>query len=123
MAPLAREDTDASVRLLIDNRAIQYLPVLSRDSLADRDFMDRCGAAGPRDGLVFPCWSESVLAAMAALWMLIWQLWVGRVNSPRKRECPLLARSVAEGVRDREFRVREDSWADRIHDVRRGLLA
>ncbi len=59
-APLAGEDADASVRLLIDKRAVQYLPVLSRESLADRDFMDRCGAAGARDGLVFPCWSEPV---------------------------------------------------------------
>lgn len=28
-----------------------------------------------------------------------------------------------EVVRDREFRVREDSWADCIHDIRRGLLS
>jgi hypothetical protein len=59
-APLAGEDADASVRVLIDRRAVLYLPVLSVESLADRDFMDRCGAAGARDGLVFPCWSESV---------------------------------------------------------------
>lgn len=60
IAPLAGEDANESVRTLIDKRAVQYLPVLSRESLADRDFMDRCGAAGARDGLVLPCWSEQV---------------------------------------------------------------
>lgn len=78
-APLAGEDADASVRLLIDRRALQYLPVLSRDSLADRDFMDRCGAAGARDGLIFPCWSESVAD-------LLQQSRVGRLEPARFHE-------------------------------------
>ncbi len=59
-APIAAEDADATVRELIDKRALLYLPVLSAKSLADRDFVDRCGAAGARDALVFPCWAESV---------------------------------------------------------------
>ncbi len=60
IAPLAGDDANESVRVLIDRRAVQYVPVLSRDSLADRDFMDRCGAAGARDGLVLPCWAEQL---------------------------------------------------------------
>lgn len=57
-APLAGENADDSVRLLIQKRALQYLPVLSTIALDDRDFMDRCGAAGVRDELLLPCWSS-----------------------------------------------------------------
>jgi hypothetical protein len=56
-APLAGENADESVRALIQRRAQQYLPVLSVDAVADRDFMDRCGLAGAIDGRVLPCWS------------------------------------------------------------------
>lgn len=59
-APLAGEDADSSVRLLIQKRALQYLPILSPRALADADLMGRCGAASARDGLVLPCWSASL---------------------------------------------------------------
>jgi hypothetical protein len=56
-APLAGENADESVRVLIQKRAQQYLPVLSDRALADRDFMDRCGSAGTIESRVLPCWS------------------------------------------------------------------
>jgi len=59
-APLAGENVDQSVRVLIQSRATQYLPVLSPAALGDRDFMDRCGAASARDDFLLPCWSSSV---------------------------------------------------------------
>ena len=59
-APLAGEDADSSVRLLIKNRASQYLPILSPHALADVDFVGRCGAASAYDALLLPCWSSSL---------------------------------------------------------------
>lgn len=59
-APLAGEDADSSVRLLIQNRALQYLPILSPCALDDADMMGRCGAASAFDGLVLPCWSAAI---------------------------------------------------------------
>jgi hypothetical protein len=59
-APLAGENADASVRLLIERRAGRYLPVLSTDALRDANLMARCGIACNQDGLTIPCWSESL---------------------------------------------------------------
>lgn len=59
-APLAGENADASVRLLIQRRARLYLPILSPESLADREFHERCIVAEGRDGLVLPCWAAVV---------------------------------------------------------------
>lgn len=56
-APLAGENADETVRLLIQRRAQLYLPVLSVEALADRDFMDRCGLAGTIERQVLPAWS------------------------------------------------------------------
>lgn len=59
-APLAGEDIDTSVQLLIKNRAIKYLPILSLNSLADTDFISRVNAANSGDSFVIPCWSEDL---------------------------------------------------------------
>ena len=62
-APLAGESPDESVRLLIERRAVQYLPVLSPAALRDADLVGRCGLACGADGLTIPCWSSVVDAA------------------------------------------------------------
>lgn len=59
-APLAGEDADASVRLLVERRASRYLPILSSAALADADLVARCGVACNVEGLTIPCWSEEV---------------------------------------------------------------
>ena len=59
-APLAGENADETVRLLVQKRAQLYLPVLSVEALADLDFMDRCGLAGTIERQVLPCWSMSM---------------------------------------------------------------
>jgi len=64
IAPLAGESIDASVRTLLQTRAAQYIPILSPAALKDRDFMDRCGAAGTRADFLLPCWSSSLMEAL-----------------------------------------------------------
>ena len=64
IAPLAGENADDSARLLVENRAIQYLPVLSVHSLADSGFMERCGGASSRDGFLIPCWAQHLGAEL-----------------------------------------------------------
>ena len=59
-APLAGENADSTVRTLIDNRAIQYLPILSREALEEPNFISRCGAALSKDDFVLPCWLDSL---------------------------------------------------------------
>jgi hypothetical protein len=54
-APLAGENSDESVRKLLDLRAIQYMPVVSEASLSDQLFLERCAVAGVKDGFVLPC--------------------------------------------------------------------
>ncbi|MCG8047523.1 MAG: toll/interleukin-1 receptor domain-containing protein [Candidatus Thiodiazotropha endolucinida] len=54
-APLAGENADDSVRVLIDKRAERYLPILSASSLDDVDLMGRCGYASGLDDLTIPC--------------------------------------------------------------------
>ena len=59
-APLAGEDADASVRTLIQQRATQYLPIMSLAALADANLLGRCAAACERNDFVTPCWSSPV---------------------------------------------------------------
>jgi len=55
-APLAGEDADETVRMLIAHRAHRYLPILSSASLADPLFLERCAIATARSpDLVIPC--------------------------------------------------------------------
>jgi hypothetical protein len=59
-APLAGENIDDTIRTLIEKRAVQYLPFLSRESLSHQAFKDRCAIAGAREGLLLPCWADPV---------------------------------------------------------------
>ena len=54
-APMAGETPDDTVRTLIDNRAVRYLPILSTAALEHADLVARCVVAGSHDGLVIPC--------------------------------------------------------------------
>lgn len=61
-APLAGQDADQSVRALIEERAIRYIPILSDASIRDADFAGRCGAAAGREAFVLPCRSGPLSA-------------------------------------------------------------
>lgn len=60
IAPMAGENADESVRILIEQRAQQYLPILSPAAVTDVNLMARCGAAASRDGLLLPCLAARV---------------------------------------------------------------
>jgi len=55
IAPLAGENTDETVRKLLETRACHYLPVVSTSSLSDSDFLERCTIAATKEGFVLPC--------------------------------------------------------------------
>ncbi len=54
-APLAGENTDETVRKLLEMRAVQYLPFVSDASLADGVFLERCTIASAKEDFVLPC--------------------------------------------------------------------
>lgn len=54
-APLAGENPDDSVRMLLQVRASQYLPVVTAASLSDQLFLERCALAASKDDFVLPC--------------------------------------------------------------------
>lgn len=54
-APLAGENTDETVRKLLEVRAIQYLPVISASSLSSSVFLERCIIAAAKEDFVLPC--------------------------------------------------------------------
>jgi hypothetical protein len=55
MAPLAGENADETVRQLTNQRAVQYLPVVSTISAVDGIFLERCALAAAREDFVIPC--------------------------------------------------------------------
>lgn len=59
-APLAGENPDESIRRLINCRAKRYLPIVSRASALDIDFLGRCSIAADRSGLTIPCVASDV---------------------------------------------------------------
>ena len=59
-APLASEDADGTMRLLISQRASRFLPILSAASIGDIDFVGRCAVAVGVEGLVLPCFSGAI---------------------------------------------------------------
>lgn len=59
-APLAGENTDDTVRKLLEVRANHYLPVISNSSLSDGVFLERCTIAATKEDFVLPC--SSVVA-------------------------------------------------------------
>lgn len=54
-APLAGEDSDETVRKLLEARACHYLPVFSPSSVLDGAFLERCTIASAKEGFVLPC--------------------------------------------------------------------
>ena len=56
LAPLAGENSDASIRTLIRQRAARYLPVLSSESASDSDFRGRIAIATADASRTVPCW-------------------------------------------------------------------
>jgi hypothetical protein len=54
-APLAGENSDETVRKLLDVRANHYLPVVTNASLSDGVFLERCTIAATKEDFVLPC--------------------------------------------------------------------
>lgn len=60
LAPLAGEDKDESISILIEQRAIQYIPVISHEAFTNMEFVGRMSSAIRTDDFVMPCWSENL---------------------------------------------------------------
>lgn len=60
LSPLVGENKDESISILINQRAIQYIPILSYETFTDMDFLGRIGSAVRADDFVLPCWSEKI---------------------------------------------------------------
>ena len=60
MAPLAGENINDSVTILIENRAIQYLPIISNEAFTDSDFIGRIGYASAKKEMILPCWTDDM---------------------------------------------------------------
>lgn len=54
-APLAGENSDDTVRKLLEVRAIHYLPIISTSSLTNSVFLERCTIAASKENFVLPC--------------------------------------------------------------------
>lgn len=55
IAPMAGDTVDETVRVLIENRAVKYIPIYSTVSLSDADFRSRVSfAQSTLDGLILP---------------------------------------------------------------------
>ncbi len=59
-APLAGEDTDASIRTLIQSRAACYLPILSTYALQDVTYRSRWPLALAQEAVTIPCWASPI---------------------------------------------------------------
>lgn len=59
-APLAGENVDQTIRLIIAQRAIRYLPLLSKKSVEDPALLARCSVAASQEARVIPCWLDDV---------------------------------------------------------------
>ncbi len=60
LSPIAGEDKDESLALLIEQRAVQYLPLISHEVFLDSEFVGRLSLATRSDAFVLPCWSEDM---------------------------------------------------------------
>lgn len=60
LAPLVGEDKDDSINVLIEQRAIQYIPIITRESFTNTDFIGRISSTIRTDSFVMPCWSEDL---------------------------------------------------------------
>ena len=63
LAPLAGENPHESIRAIIRQRAVRYLPVLSAGSVADADLRSRTVIAAAEEGRVVPCWLDDLTTA------------------------------------------------------------
>lgn len=59
-APLAGEDVDQSIRRIIAQRAIRYLPLLSNQGVQNSALVARCSVAAAQESRVIPCWLDDV---------------------------------------------------------------
>ena len=59
-APLAGEDTDASIRTLIQSRAACYLPILSSYAMQDVTYRSRWPIALASSCVTIPCWASPI---------------------------------------------------------------
>ena len=61
MAPLVGENVHETIRQLVATRALRYLPVLSAQSVRNRNLLDRCARATSMSGLAtLPCTATEV---------------------------------------------------------------
>ena len=60
LAPLAGENADASVRMLVKLRATRYLPVLSVEAIKDGDLLGRMAVAAAEEYRTLPCWVSNL---------------------------------------------------------------
>lgn len=59
-SPLAGEDKNESISILIEQRAVQYIPIISYNSFTDIEFIGRMSSSIRRDSFVIPCWNENL---------------------------------------------------------------
>ena len=60
IAPLVGENKAESINMLLEKRAVQYLPIISQESFKDFDFIGRISAASRDENLVIPCWANDL---------------------------------------------------------------
>ncbi|MDO9106948.1 MAG: hypothetical protein Q7U57_18550 [Methylovulum sp.] len=60
LSPLVGEDKDESISILIEQRAIQYVPLISLETFTDAGFLGRISTALRTNDFVMPCWSENL---------------------------------------------------------------
>lgn len=60
LSPMVGEDKDESINILVEQRAIQYVPIISHDSFSDMDFVGRVSLAVRTSDFVMPCWSHNL---------------------------------------------------------------
>ena len=63
IAPIAGENVDETIRLLVQQRAARYLPVLSSDAVLDRDFLSRVAVATAGGVRTIPCQASGLREA------------------------------------------------------------
>lgn len=59
-APLAGENVEETIQVLLEQRAAVFLPIMSPESLANPDLVARCSTAARRDDCLVACWAADV---------------------------------------------------------------
>lgn len=60
ISPMAGENKDDTLAVLIEQRAIQFLPIVCSELFGEAECLGRIGAAARKDNFVIPCWSEDL---------------------------------------------------------------